>query len=142
MVSSYGRFIRRVCDVPYKWFGNTSAEGSSAVRSRKRFMQSGSGEDFRFRVEGILGEPIGHHGGQWLPIGVGDGGATNLRVEMYHDGLPAELIVDGRMDLLDLREGIGFRYAVEINSYKQIWHERDAQRPGDVHEDRVDSGLA
>ncbi|TKS63003.1 MAG: hypothetical protein EWM73_01908 [Nitrospira sp.] len=36
-----------------------------------------------------------------------------LRVEVYRDGLLAELIVNGGMDLLDLREDIGFRYAVE-----------------------------
>ena len=87
------------------------------MNSRERSTQSGSGEDFRLRVEGIPGEPIGHYGGQWLPIGVGDGGTKGLRVEVYRDGLPAELIANGGTDSLDLRKGIGFCDAVELNSH-------------------------
>ena len=64
-------------------------------------------------MEGVPGEPESHDGAERLAVGVCDGGAAGLRVEVYRDGLLAELIVNGGMDLLDLREDIGFRYAVE-----------------------------
>ena len=79
--------------------------------------QSGSVEDFRLRMEGIPGEPIGHDGGDRLAAVGCDECAAGLLVEVDRDGLPAELIVDGGANLLDLREGIGFRCAVELNSH-------------------------
>lgn len=81
--------------------------GSNVVNSRERSTQSWSCEDIRLRVEGIPDEPIGHYGGQWLPIDVGDGGAAGLWVEVYRDGVPAEPIANGGTDFLDLRKGTG-----------------------------------
>ena len=86
------------------------------MTSRERSTQLGSGEDFRLWMEGIPGEPIGHDGGDRLAVGGCDGGTAGLRIEKYPDLLPAELISDGRTNLLDLRKGIGFRNSVELNS--------------------------
>ena len=55
-VSSYGRRIRRVCDVPYKRSGNMPVGGLRTVNSYERFTQSGRCGDVCFRMESITGE--------------------------------------------------------------------------------------